>query len=347
MDIEEFSYLLPENLIASFPSEKRDNSRLLVFDKEKISDKIFSSIVDYFEKGDVLVLNNTKVIPARLLGTIKGKEAELLFVKYSQGQRDCFEAIGQPARIMKAGTVFVTENGEEITILEVIKDSKFGSIRLCKFDGDVDNLFETSGHIPLPPYIERKDEEEDKKRYQTVYAKEKGSVAAPTAGLHFTEELIDKLKKKGVEIVFVTLHANIGTFRPVKGKNIEEHKMHYEEIDVSQETVAVLNNAKRENKRVIACGTTVVRTLESVYNNNTFSAFRGETNLYIYPPKKIESVDALITNFHLPGSTLLMMIASFLGDIKKENSNWYKIYSHAVNEKYRFFSYGDAMFLIR
>ncbi len=352
MEISLFDYNLPEDLIAQEPSKKRKDSRLLVYhyQKDLIEDRFFYEIIDYFKKGDILVLNNTKVYPARLLGKINGKDAEIVVLKIIDSHH--FEIMGKPTKKMKIGEKFILETGEEIIFKNIIKDSPIGATRLCYSEFDIRELLYSKGHVPLPPYIKRKDKDEDKILYQTVFAQKEGSVAAPTAGLHFTEDLLHRLREKGVDILYITLHVGVGTFRPVKTSDVTKHRMHYEEYFVSKDVAKKLTKAKMENRRIIATGTTVVRTLETIYDkeNKTFSYGHGHTNLYIYPPYKIESIDALITNFHLPKSTLLMLIAAFLDDsidIPKEKTHWYKIYSHAIEKKYRFYSYGDATFLIK
>ncbi len=347
MNIEEFKYELPEELIAQYPAEERGMSKLLVYDNsdDSIKDRSFNNIKEYLREGDLLVFNNTKVIPARLHGTVNGKNGELLVLKIEDDET--FQIMGKPTKKMKVGEKFILEDGSEIEFIDTVTDSQIGATRVCKFDGDIYDLLDRVGHMPLPPYIDRDDENADKLRYQPVFADVEGAVAAPTASLHFTDEILEGLKEMGVETAFVTLHVGVGTFRPVKVENLEEHKMHLEEYHVPEETAIKLNEIKKSGKRVIACGTTVLRTLETVFENGGYVAGRGATDIFIYPPKVVNSVDGLITNFHLPASTLLMMIASLLGDDKRADASWYKVYQHAIKEKYKFFSYGDAMLLLK
>ncbi len=335
-----YFYELPEEQIAQYPKQKRETSKLLVLDKElkTVEHKIFTDIVDYFKKGDVLVLNTTKVIPARLKGKKKtGANVEVFLL--SQKEDDIWECLVKPGKRLKkeAEVIFSpTFRGK------VIDYSSEGA-RLIKFFSETDfwNEINLIGEIPLPPYIHRKANSEDKNTYQTVYAQEKGSVAAPTAGLHFTEDVINQIKKKGVIVCNVTLHVGLGTFRPVKTDNILEHKMHSEFCEISKETAKTINQAKDENRRVIAVGTTTTRTLESFAENGRVLAGNHWTDIFIYPGKNLQIIDGLLTNFHMPESTLLMLVSAFAGYDFIMNS--YKI---AVKEKYRFFSYGDAMLII-
>jgi len=347
MNIEEFRYELPEELIAQYPSKERGESKLLVYknNDNSIEDSVFNKIENYLHKGDLLVFNNTKVIPARLHGSINGKTGELLILKINDD--NTLEIMGKPTKKMKVGEKFILENGEEIEFIDTIESSQIGATRICKYNGNIYDLIEQVGHMPLPPYIERDDENADKLRYQPIFADVKGAVAAPTASLHFTPEILKNLQNLGIETVFVTLHVGVGTFRPVKVKNLKEHRMHLEEYEVSAKTAEKLNIAKKENRRIIACGTTVLRTLETVYHKDGYHEGKGATDIFIYPPHNVESVDGLITNFHLPASTLLMMIASLLNDKFRDNASWYKVYQHAIKEKYHFFSYGDAMLLLK
>lgn len=347
MNISLFDYQLDETLIAKYPYQKREESRLLVYNKQerKIEDKFFKDIISYFRSDDILVLNNTKVLKCRLKGEIRNKEGEILITKIYDEHTIGF--IGKPAKKMKKGEKFFIDSTNDVyvEILEYIHETD-GSIRKGRTSIDVNTLMQKYGHIPLPPYIDREDQEFDENYYQTVYAQKEGSVAAPTAGLHFSEELLSELRKKGVNVVYVTLHVGIGTFRPVSEEDITKHQMHYEEYEVSKDVAELLTQAKRNNKRIIACGTTVVRTLESVYNveEKFYKAERGLTNIFIYPPYRINSIDGLITNFHLPKSTLLMLVASFLEDL--QGDVWRRIYNHAIKERYKFFSYGDAMLIL-
>ena len=338
MRTDDFDYFLPEELIAQTPLAKRDNSRLLVLDKKDgaYQDKHFFDIIDYLDKGDVLVRNNTKVIPARIFGIKKdtGAHVEVLLLKQIN---DTYECLVGNARVVKVGTVINFSNKLYATCLEV-KDE---GIRIFKFecDGILLEVLNEIGNMPLPPYI--KESLLDKDRYQTVYAKHYGSAAAPTAGLHFNDELLTKLKQKGVEILDVTLHVGLGTFRPVKVDDVKNHVMHKEEYFMSKEAADALNKAKQEGRRIIAIGTTTTRVLETVMNKyNKFKECHDESNIFIYPGYKFKAIDALITNFHLPKSTLIMLVSALAG---KENIM--EAYKHAVEEKYRFFSFGDAMFI--
>lgn len=341
MKTEDFDYYLPEELIAQTPLTKRDNSRLLVLNKETgdITHEVFSNIIDYLESGDVLVLNDTKVIPARLIGVKEetGAVIELLLLK--DLGNDTWECLSKPAKRLKIGTVVSFDNGKlKATVIEKMDEG------LChvslSYEGILLEILDHLGTMPLPPYIHEK--LNDQSRYQTIYAKNIGSAAAPTAGLHFTEELIKKIKEKGVIITSVTLHVGIGTFRPVEVDNILEHKMHSEYYIMSEETANILNEAKKDGRRIIAVGTTSTRTLETIATNNNgvFKATSGNTNIFIYPGYQFQGIDALITNFHLPKSTLVMLVSALAGKEHILNA-----YAEAVKEKYRFFSFGDAMFI--
>lgn len=338
MRTDDFDYNLPQELIAQTPLEKRDTSRLLILDKKsgEYSDNHFYDIVDHLQKGDVLVRNNTRVIPARIFGTKKetGARVEVLLLKQIN---DTYECLVGNARVVKIGTIIEFSKDLSATCLE-IKDE---GIRVLKFEcnGIFLEILNEIGNMPLPPYI--KESLLDKDRYQTVYAKYNGSAAAPTAGLHFNEDILNKLSKKGVEILDVTLHVGLGTFRPVKVDNVLDHKMHKEEYFMSKETADALNKAKKEGRRIIAVGTTSTRVLETVINKyGTFQECHHESDIFIYPGYQFKAIDALITNFHLPKSTLLMLVSALAG---KENIM--EAYKHAVEEKYRFFSFGDAMFI--
>lgn len=340
MDVSEFRYDLPEELIAQTPIEKRDTSRLMVLDrKEKtIEHKIFKDILDYLQPGDCLVRNNTKVIPARLYGK-KDTGANVEFLLLKQIQNNTWEVMVRPGRKLLKGTKVTFGDGLlTATIQEVLE----GGNRKVEFEyeGIFNEILDKIGLMPLPPYI--KESLKQKDRYQTVYAKYEGSAAAPTAGLHFTNELLEEIKKKGVEIANVTLHVGIGTFRPVKVKTIEEHNMHSEHYYIKQEDVDKINKAKQNGKRVIAVGTTSCRVLESIANEKgQVKEYEGDTNIFIYPGYKFKCIDALITNFHLPESTLIMLVSALAG---KEFIM--EAYKQAVSQKYRFFSFGDAMFII-
>ena len=337
-----YYYDLPQELIAQTPLAKRDNSRLLSYNRktEKIEHKHFYDIIDKLNKGDILVLNNTKVLPARLYGykTETGAKIEILLHKRIDLHN--WEVITRPAKRLSVGTEVVFNENIKCVITE---KGDFGSCK-ARFEYADTKTFEEHlmeiGTMPLPPYI--KEKLKDQSRYQTVYAKYDGSSAAPTAGLHFTPELLEKIKAKGVDIVVVVLHVGLGTFRPVSEDNILNHEMHSEWFEVTQEAADRINLAKKEGRRVIAVGTTSVRTLESAANEKGLVVpQKRETNIFIYPPYKFKIVDALITNFHLPESTIIMLVSEFVGDIDK-TLNLYKI---AVAEKYRFFSFGDAMFI--
>lgn len=335
-----YFYELPEEQIAQYPKQKRETSKLLVLDKKlkTVEHKIFTDIVDYLKKGDVLVLNTTKVIPARLKGKKKtGANVEVFLL--SQKEDDVWECLVKPGKRLKKEAEVIFSP----TFRGKIIDYSSEGARLIKFFSETDfwNEINLIGEIPLPPYIHRKANSEDKNTYQTVYAQEKGSVAAPTAGLHFTEDVINQIKEKGVIVCNVTLHVGLGTFRPVKTDNILEHKMHSEFCEISKETAKIINQAKDKNRRVIAVGTTTTRTLESFAENGRVLAGNHWTNIFIYPGKNLQIIDGLLTNFHMPESTLLMLVSAFAGYDFIMNS--YKI---AVKEKYRFFSYGDAMLII-
>ncbi len=340
MKLEEFDYNLPEELIAQVPIQKRDESRLMVVDREKrtIEDKVFRDIIDYLEPGDCLVRNNTKVIPARLYGK-KDTGANVEFVLLKQLDGDIWESIVRPGNKLKPGSKVIFGDGLlKAEILDVLEDGT----RKVKFeyDGIFNEILDQIGLMPLPPYIHESLKEND--RYQTVYAKYEGSAAAPTAGLHFTPELLKRIEEKGIKIANVTLHVGIGTFRPVKEENIEEHKMHTEHFYIKQEDVDKINETKKNGKKVIAVGTTSCRVLETVADENTglVKQIESDTGIYIYPGYKFKCVDGLITNFHLPKSTLLMLVSALA-----DREFILEAYNKAVEEKYRFFSFGDAMFI--
>ncbi len=340
MKVSDFDYELPEELIAQTPIEKRDESRLMVLDREKqtIEHRKFKNIIEYLKPGDVLVRNNTKVIPARIYGKKEtGANVEFLLLNNIEG--DIWECIVRPGNKLHIGTNVIFGDGLlKAEILEIME----GGTRKVKFyyDGIFNEILDKIGLMPLPPYIHEELKEKD--RYQTVYAKYEGSAAAPTAGLHFTEELFEDLRKKGVEIANVTLHVGIGTFRPVKEENVEEHKMHTEHFYIKKEDVEKINNAKKEGRRVIAVGTTSCRVLESIADEQGFvKETEEDTGIFIYPGYKFKCIDGLITNFHLPQSTLLMLVSALAG-----KDYIMKAYKEAVKEKYRFFSFGDAMVII-
>ena len=340
MELKEFYYDLPEELIAQVPIKKRDESRLMVLDRKKqtIEHKVFKDILDYLQPGDCLVRNNTKVIPARIYGKKEtGANVEFLLLNNIEG--DIWESIVRPGNKLHVGTKVTFGDGKlNAEILEVME----GGTRKVKFtyNGIFYEILDEIGMMPLPPYIHEELKEKD--RYQTVYAKYQGSAAAPTAGLHFTEELLEKIKKKGVEIANVTLHVGIGTFRPVKVEKIEEHHMHSEHYYIKQEDVDKINNARKNGGRIISVGTTSCRVLESIADENGFvQETEGDTSIFIYPGYKFKCIDGLITNFHLPESTLLMLVSALAG-----KDYIMKAYNEAVKEKYRFFSFGDAMLIL-
>ena len=341
MKKEDFYYELPKERIAQTPIEPRDASKMMVIHRSehKNEDRHFYDITDYLNEGDCLILNDTKVLPARLYGVKEETGAHVEFLMLTQKENDVWEVITGPGRRAKTGSKFVFGDGLlKAEIIDVLENGN----RLAKFTYDGNNIFnvlEKVGEMPLPHYITEKLKDND--RYQTVYARELGSAAAPTAGLHFTPEILKKIKDKGVNIGYVTLHVGIGTFRPVKAENIEDHKMHSEHYHLPKETADLINETHKNGKRVIAVGTTSCRTLESVatYNGEITEA-DGWTSIFIYPGYEFKCIDALVTNFHLPESTLIMLISAFAGYDHVMNA--YKI---AVDEKYRFFSFGDAMFI--
>ena len=334
-----YDYNLPEELIAQTPLEKRDESRLLVFNRQtkQIEDNHFKNIINYLKKGDVLVINNTRVLPARLLAhKDTGAEIEILLLKRLNLTE--WEVLLKPAKKAKIGQTLVINNELSCTLLETLVDGK----RKIKFEfnGVFEDILNRVGSMPLPHYIHEK--LKDKERYQTVYNKVEGSAAAPTAGLHFTKELLQKIKDLGVHIVELTLDVGLGTFRPCKEEDITKHIMHSEHYHLSQEAADTINKAKAEGRRVIAVGTTSVRTLEAVASKGLpLKADDDETSIFIYPPYKFKVVDALITNFHLPKSTLIMLVSAFAG-----YENTMNLYKHAVDNRYRFFSFGDSMFVV-
>ena len=340
MKVSDFNYNLPEELIAQTPIQKRDESRLMVLDKtnKTIEHKVFKDILDYLKPGDCLVRNNTKVIPARLYGIKEDTGVNVEFLLLNRIKGDIWEVMVHPGRRLKKG-VKVTF-GDGLLKAEILEQMENGN-RKVKFEytGIFNEILDQIGLMPLPPYI--KERLKDKDRYQTVYAKYEGSAAAPTAGLHFTDELLEKIKAKGVEIANVTLHVGIGTFRPVKVENIEDHDMHSEHYYIKQEDADKINNARKNGGRIISVGTTSCRVLESVADENGFvKEIEGDTNIFIYPGYKFKCIDCLITNFHLPESTLIMLVSTLAGKDFVMNA-----YEEAVKEKYRFFSFGDAMFI--
>lgn len=340
MNIEDYNYNLNKNLIAQTPLETRTESKLMVLDKKtgKIKHKNFYQIIDYLNEGDALVLNDTKVIPARLIGKKKDTGAIIEILLLKNITEDNWEVLSKPQKRLKEGTIIIfdkTLKGEIINL----KEEGITTIKFI-YEGIFLNIIENLGRMPLPPYITKK--LDDQNRYQTIYAKEYGSSAAPTAGLHFTKELLDKINKKGIKIVYITLHVGPGTFRPVSVSNIKDHKMHNEYYILTKESADILNQVKSNNKSIIAVGTTAVRTLETIMlNNNKFIPASGETNIFIYPGFKFKAVDKLITNFHLPKSTLLMLVSAF-----SKREYILTSYKEAQINNYRFFSFGDAMFII-
>lgn len=341
MQLKDFYYDLPKELIAQSPLQKRDMSRLLLLDRAtgKTTHLHFYDIKNLLNPGDCLVINNTRVIPARLLGLREDTGGKIEFVLLKKHDKDVWEVLLKPGKRAKVGTRFVF--GDNLLKAEILKIIDGGN-RLVRFyySGVFEEVLDRVGIVPLPPYITEK--LNDRERYQTVYSKYNGSAAAPTAGLHFTGELIDELKNKGVKFAELTLHVGIGTFRPVKTETIEEHKMHSEYFKIGKEACDIINEAKKENRRVIAVGTTSCRVLESVAaEDGTVKPAEGETDIFIYPGYRFKAIEGLITNFHLPESTLLMLVSAFAG-----RENILAAYKEAIEMKYRFFSFGDAMFII-
>ena len=339
--LSDFDYYLPTELIAQTPLLKRDESKLLVVNRkdQSLTDKKFFDIIDIFKEGDVIVRNNSKVIPARLFGYKSDTKAHIEILLLKQLEGDVWQCLIKGAKKVKNGTLLTFD--EELLHGEIVEKFTEG---LCHikfiYNGIFNEILDKLGTMPLPPYI--KEKLADQGRYQTVYAKIQGSAAAPTAGLHFTDELLAKLKEKGVIILDVTLHVGLGTFRPVEIENVLEHQMHEEYYIITQEVANELNKAKSENRRIFSVGTTSLRTLETVYKKfGCFKADSGNTNIFIYPGIKVESIDGLITNFHLPKSTLVMLVSAFAS---KEFI--FKAYAHAIENKYRFFSFGDAMIIL-
>ncbi|WP_025728567.1 tRNA preQ1(34) S-adenosylmethionine ribosyltransferase-isomerase QueA [Atopobacter phocae] len=338
---EDFNFDLPEELIAQTPLKDRSSSRLmhLIVDQESISDQHFTDLTSHLKAGDVLVLNNTRVLPARLHGVKEETGGHIELLLLHQEENDVWEVLAKPARRAKVGAII--DFGEGILKAEVVEDLSEGGKKVrFIYDGVFLEKLEELGEMPLPPYI--KEKLDDQSRYQTIYAKENGSAAAPTAGLHFTPELMQEIEAKGVEIAYVTLHVGLGTFRPVSVENLNDHKMHAEYYHIDEDTCRILNKARKEGRRVIAVGTTSIRTLESVVSSrdDLFVPTSGWTDIFISPGYSFRAVDAFVTNFHLPKSTLIMLVSAFGG-----RDFILKAYQHAVNEQYRFFSFGDAMFI--
>ncbi len=338
MKTSDFSYDLPSELIAQHPAQKRDQSRLMLLNKKtgEINHKKFYNIIDYLNNGDVLVLNDTRVMPARIFGhrPEKNESIEILLLNH---KGDTWETLAKPGKKLKIGTEIIFSDELKAEVVDISEDGS----RFLKFiySGIFEEILDRLGEMPLPPYIQEK--LEDKERYQTVYSKEIGSAAAPTAGLHFTKELLQKIEEKGIEICFITLHVGLGTFRPVKVEDVTKHKMHSEFYIIRDDIAQKINKAKDEGRRIVAVGTTSIRTLESAADDKGYvKAKSGWTDIFIYPPYKFKCVDALITNFHLPESTLIMLVSSL--STREIILNAYNV---AVKEKYRFFSFGDAMFI--
>ena len=340
MKTEDFDYELPEHLIAQTPIQKRDTSRMMVLDKKtgEIEHRHFHDIVDYLGENDVLVLNDTKVMPARIYGVKEETNAAIELLLLKEMENDTWECLTKPAKRVKVGSVISFGDGR---LKALCIEEKEEGIRVFKLDyeGILYEILDSLGEMPLPPYIHEK--LQDKDRYQTVYAKNVGSAAAPTAGLHFTKELLEELKKKGVTILYITLHVGLGTFRPVNVEDVTKHKMHSEFYAMSKEVADTLNQAKKDGKRVISVGTTSTRTLETIVNKyGKFEECSGWTDIFIYPGYTFKAIDSLITNFHLPKSTLIMLVSALAGKEHILNA-----YHEAVKEEYRFFSFGDSMFI--
>lgn len=341
MNVEEFDYHLPESLIAQTPLKDRDHSRLLVLGREsgEMEHKHFTDIIDYFEAGDTLVLNDTRVMPARLFGLKEETGAKVEMLMLTRIEDNDWEVLLKPAKRIKVGNKLSFGDGK--IVAECIKElDQGGRIMRLHYDGILEERLDELGEMPLPPYI--KERLDDPDRYQTVYAKESGSAAAPTAGLHFTDELLQKIKAKGVNIAFITLHVGLGTFRPVSVENIDDHEMHSEYYQMTQETADLLNETKAKGHRIISVGTTSTRTLETIRRDyDQFVAVSGWTDIFIYPGFEYKAIDGLITNFHLPKSTLVMLVSAF-----SSKRNILNAYNKAVELEYRFFSFGDAMLII-
>lgn len=352
MLLSEYDYNLPEELIAQMPADKRDNSRMMVLNRKDrtISHKHFYDIVDLIDKDTLLVMNNTKVLPARLIGhKDTGAKIEVFLLKQANFQNqgnDCWDVLIKPSKRIKPDTIIKISEELSIRAIKRLEENGEWLVELI-FEGDnVLEILHRNGNIPLPPYIERKIPDEDLKkldfeRYQTVYAKDEGSVAAPTAGLHFTQAILQKLQEKGVELAYVTLNVGLGTFRPVQCENVLEHKMHSETFEISEKAAEQINRAKREGKKIIAVGTTTVRTLETAFQKfGCIKPCHDHSELFIYPPYEFKVIDNLITNFHLPKSTLLMLVSALAG-----KDFIFEAYKEAIENKYRFFSYGDCMLI--
>lgn len=352
MLISEYDYNLPEKLIAQMPADKRDNSRMMVLNRKDrtISHKHFYDIVDLIEPNTLLVMNNTKVLPARLIGhKDTGAKIEVFLLKQNskmQDEHENWEVLIKPSKRVKPDTIIKISDELSVRAIKRLEENGEWLVELIFNGNNVLDVLHRNGNIPLPPYIERKIPNEDLKkldfeRYQTVYAKDEGSVAAPTAGLHFTKEILKKLENKGVELAYVTLNVGLGTFRPVQCENVENHKMHSETFEISEKAAEQINRAKAERKKIVAVGTTTVRTLETAYKKfGCIKACHDHSELFIYPPYEFKVIDNLITNFHLPKSTLLMLVSALAG-----KDFIFEAYKEAIENKYRFFSYGDCMYI--
>lgn len=338
MNTDSFGYDLPNELIAQNPVSPRDECKLMVLDRERqnIDHLVFKEIEEVLTTGDVLVLNKSKVIPARIISTLNGKEVEILITRRVNDSD--WMAMVRPGRLLREGAVVEINDKLSLEIVEILEDGQ-RLVRFSKTGEELDQIIRTVGQPPYPPYI--KNTSANFEDYQTVYASEEGSIAAPTAGMHFTNELLDRLKKKGVEIAYVTLHVGLGTFLPIKSEKIEDHKMHTEFFNIDDNTTDILNKAKLDGRRIIAVGTTAVRVLESNFVDSKFVSGSGETDIFIYPGYQWRAVDALLTNFHLPKSTLILLTCSFGG-----KDFVFKAYEEAIKMKYRFYSFGDAMLIL-
>lgn len=339
MKLSDFDYELPEGLIAQYPLKERDESRMMVLERssKKIYEKRFKDIVEYLNKGDAMVLNNTKVIPARLLGK-KDTGANIELFLLEKIKEDVYKVLAKPSKRLKIGTKVAFSGGIEATVLE---NADFGKI--VKFAGadNVDEKLKGIGQMPLPPYIKRNPEKLDEERYQTVYAKSSGATASPTAGLHFTDPLLNEIKAKGVNTAYVTLDVSYGTFAPVLEEDIEKHKIHKESFKLSKDTAEIVNETKKRGNKILAVGTTTTRVLESCAHDNGVVPAEGSADLFIYPGYEFKVVDMLLTNFHIPKSTLLMLVSAFAG-----REFILEAYNKAIESKFRFFSYGDCMLIV-
>lgn len=349
MLLSEYDYDLPEELIAQMPADKRDNSRMMVLNRKDrtISHKHFYNIVDFIDKDTLLVMNNTKVLPARLIGhKDTGAKIEVFLLKQAEQRLRLWDVLIKPSKRIKPDTIIKISDELSVRAIKRLEENGEWLVELIYDDDNILDVLHRNGNIPLPPYIERKMANDDLKkldfeRYQTVYAKDEGSVAAPTAGLHFTQEILQNLQDKGVEIAYVTLNVGLGTFRPVQCENVLEHKMHSETFEISEKAAEQINRAKKEGKKIIAVGTTTVRTLETAFQKfGCIKPCQDHSELFIYPPYEFKVIDNLITNFHLPKSTLLMLVSALAG-----KDFIFEAYKEAIENKYRFFSYGDCMFI--